>query len=423
MSGEESPAPPSPTKTTRHGLVTVYSRDRLQEISRAAVSEQLVLDLDPPDHHGEVTSATSEVGVRRVASLPTLRGGTAAKNREKQLQMKRDGTERRRRDMQEKLQVQRDGDMGTIRERVQRHQQLREQRFERLQEEILGQSELRCMASETLRAKAQDDYRRRSQMYEQWNEKVYNNIQKQITRALNPNSREKGQMMGGSKSVGFQLPDENFKPRIHPADDPTKSSLYASADEKAFQLTAEGVSYGMEAPTLPNGETNFSASHGGVLSFKNQRVGRSRPVLEPEMWEQHKFQGTPFGHFAQVAELGPGEVHTLLKVRNFMPPEHDGVNVAGKRCTRYSKTDLGVLQGDGEIIRRNGIRTIRGPDVAQRGESSLWKSNYGSSCGAPCQDHFAFSTGVGVVDAEYPLGKRMRNPPPGTIPRELGLHC
>ena len=42
-----------------------------------------------------------------------------------------------------------------------------------------------------------------------------------------------------------------------------------------------------------------------------------------------------------------------------------------------------------------------------RGESQQYKLDAGESCGAPCQNHYDFSTGQKVTDNEFPLGKRV----------------
>eukprot|EP00392_Amoebophrya_sp_AT5.2_P001370 g1372.t1 len=116
-------------------------------------------------------------------------------------------------------------------------------------------------------------------------------------------------------------------------------------------------------------------------------LARSKPVLEPNLWGQLAIQATPYGHFAQICAQGAD----YRKDRNYVPDETDHVPAAGKRKTRWTRNDVGILKGE----------------VAERGESIQYKSDLGSSCAAPNQDHFTYDKGTRVVDGEFPLGKMM----------------
>ncbi|CAD7926724.1 unnamed protein product [Amoebophrya sp. A25] len=116
-------------------------------------------------------------------------------------------------------------------------------------------------------------------------------------------------------------------------------------------------------------------------------LARTRPVLEPHLWEQLRIQATPYGHFAQVCAQGPD----YQKTRNFVPDETDCVPAAGKRKTRFTRDDVGILKGE----------------IRDRGESSQHKNTFGASSAAPNQDHYTYEKGTRVVDNEFPLGKMM----------------
>lgn len=72
------------------------------------------------------------------------------------------------------------------------------------------------------------------------------------------------------------------------------------------------------------------------------------------------------------------------------PDERDGVPTAGKTKTRFEKNQLGMLTGT----------------IAKHGEAARYRTDFGSGCIAPCQDHYSYERGAGVVSAEFPLGKR-----------------
>ena len=69
----------------------------------------------------------------------------------------------------------------------------------------------------------------------------------------------------------------------------------------------------------------------------------------------------------------------------FIPDESDGIPASGKRKTRFTRNSCGILEGES----------------ATRGETIKFKTNVGSSSGAPAQDHYTYDTGVRVVDNEF----------------------
>lgn len=302
--------------------------------------------------------------------------------------------ELKRRDKLAKVQEQRVGDALSIQERVERNKDLREQRFNRLMEEVMGDDPLKQHCAELLRDTEKDEYRRESAMCDAWHAKVFDRIQRQIQKEMNPASRMLAQQQRGKKEVGIREPGDKLV-AMYPQDaDPMKADLRKFAKEEHFRRQAERYLAG-----------DSEASVDEILRPGRIRKYTSKPTLEPEYWEQYKLQATPYGHFAQVAEAGQG-FRTLVKRGNHAPPEHDGIAAAGKRRTRWEKNDLGILKGE----------------IRHRGEASLQKRDYGASNSAPNQDHYLYETGRRVVDSEFPQGKRMWLEPPGAVPRSILEH-
>lgn len=317
-----------------------------------------------------------------------------------------DGSRRKRRggkqqaEIQEKMKEQRSDDQKAIRERCERIKQMREQRFERLLEELLSQDELKCNVAGRIRQRTQEEFRKQAAIYTEWNEKVHGRIQSQLNKYLNPPDRSLQQTVRGGKNVDFTMPNAQFRPHLAAGSDPVKRDMLENSMEDTFRRTAEAIVSGQNTP-----EESQQMIGGGMydplaasMQTDDEAEGRarSRPVLDPVYWGQMMLQSTPYGHFAQASEAcstGSGKFRTQLKQGYgvFIPNEGDGVPASGKRRTRFSRNNLGILEGE----------------TANRGETIKFKQEYGSSSGAPGQDHYKYEMGTKVVDNEFPLGKQI----------------
>jgi hypothetical protein len=305
-----------------------------------------------------------------------------------------------------KIREQRSVDRNSIRERINRNADLREERFNRLLEEVMSDDPLKQHCAELLRDHEKDIYRRESAMCDAWHANVYDNLQQQISKELNPANRRLAQEQRGSKTVGIRHSDRGATARelVEPGDklvatylqdgDPMKADLRQYAKEESFRRHADRVLGG-----------DPSATSHDVLRPGRIKKYTSKPTLEPVWWDQLRLQSTPYGHFAQVCEAGQN-FRTMVKRDGHMFTEEDGVAAAGKRRTRWEKNDIGVLKAD----------------IRHQGEGYLQKTGYGASNTAPNQDHYLYETGKRIVDTEFPQGKKMWLEPPGTVPRSIIEH-
>merc|ERR1712118_375839 len=62
---------------------------------------------------------------------------------------------------------------------------------------------------------------------------------------------------------------------------------------------------------------------------------KTKPTLEPTLWDGGAINGTPYGHFAKVSEaIADGHPpHSIRRRDIILPSESDGVPIAGKRKT------------------------------------------------------------------------------------------
>lgn len=281
-----------------------------------------------------------------------------------------------------KVEAQRQRDLKDMVEVVEKRHDRRRDRFKRLLESVTGRDNLAYRTAMALRERQDHEDKRRRELHTNWDEQVYQPIALQAYEHMNPPNRAIKQMLHGSKSVGFILP-ETKKTLIANVDgDPNRKPVIEMAKENAFHQAASAVL----------GKSS-SAPDMHMLAGHVVPRARSRPTMEPSLWSQERLQGTMFGHFAQIAEQGfdfkrsrrgGTDVH--------IPDESDGVDAVGKRNTRaFGRNDLGILKGD----------------TAAQGQSSNHKQTWGPSHGAPTQDHFTYETGTHVTDIEFPLGKRM----------------
>jgi hypothetical protein len=323
-------------------------------------------------------------------------------------------------------------DQKLIRERIDKHKQMREQRFERMTENIFSNEKLVMEVAGTLRAKESDDFRRKSGLYNDWSGDVYQPISDQLHDHLNPFNRSLRQSLRGTKSVDFKS-TKGFQATCPLLKDPLKRNLRDFHEEEFFHRTARTVlhkdrhSHSMPdlqrtVPSLSNtwshGSTNqvmrssssatnitarpsesspfYQSKSTSSLFSPNQvqlRPGRSKPTLEPVLWGQMKLQDTMFGHFAQICEEGPGFKCLIRSGNNvFIPDETDGITAAGKVHTRLGGfNDVGILKGT----------------ECSRGESIRYKMPSGASNAAPTQDHYTYDTSTYATNLEFPPGKKV----------------
>ncbi|CAD7942920.1 unnamed protein product [Amoebophrya sp. A120] len=427
-------------------------------------------------------------------------------------QKKQDSTRSsKHKELLNRVHEQRKKDQTQIKKNVERNKEVRERRFERLLNSCVGSDEviLRGQVTEMLRQQHNMVARKVGTQFQEWNEKVFENVQQQLDTIMNPPSRELIQTFQGMKNVDFTLPEEKRKVKSSSFRiSPCYKDLVKLADENSFRynmdvatetalkhsaknsmdvaraqyqgslkpvvaksssssslptnkhsaerqaMYAEALSAGVDTkllhatqPLKPGmGSSPEVPKYDLDARFRNQAIplsadvayrvsnnapdkhnpdlhihgidydpylhyldmldpnkvgynadeprqvtdpllARSKPVLEPNLWGQLAIQSTPYGHFAQVCAQGAD----YKKDRNFVPDESDNVPAAGKRKTRFTRNDVGILKGE----------------VAKRGESILNKTDVGASNAAPNQDHFTYEKGTRVVDGEFPLGKMM----------------
>jgi hypothetical protein len=372
-------------------------------------------DIKPP----EITGADKEKTSPDLSKTPKPRSMKEVKTASFKIKMA-EAEERRKEDQKD------------LRARVDKLRQMREQRFERLTDGIFDNEKLIMEAAGMLRSKEQDDFRRKSGLYKDWDIDIYQPIADQLHSHCNPYNRNLRQELRGVKSVEFQ-PKKDFQISFQAFKDPLKRGLQSTADEDFFHRTARTVlrknPHSMSCPdlnrTVPSWSSMGSPVQGGSVdpgmystsSGSNIKVsdspfiqsrstpvlfspgqvrlprGRCKATLEQQNWGQMKFQDTLYGHFAQICEQGPGFKRLIRSGENvFIPDESDGIAAAGKLHTRFGgHNDLGILKGQ----------------ESSCGESSRYKNNVGSSCGAPSQDHFAYDTSGFATEVEFPLGKKM----------------
>merc|ERR1712232_562 len=98
-----------------------------------------------------------------------------------------------------------------MQEVVERRHERREDRFKRLIEHVTGRDNLAYDTALALRERQDHEDKRRKELHMHWDVHVYQPIAKQACDHVNPPNRAVKQMMRGSKSVGFELPDQKKK--------------------------------------------------------------------------------------------------------------------------------------------------------------------------------------------------------------------
>jgi hypothetical protein len=285
----------------------------------------------------------------------------------------------------QKLEAVREADRKFAQEKAERDRDRRDERFSRLLREVTGQDNLAYKTALALREREDHDEQRRRELHEAWDQGVYQPFAQRLHMSLHdPELRAERQRLTGKKDVSFKTPGEKAVIRVNVHGDPVKASLIDHANESDFHgvtCTILGGSYSM--PDLHS----FGRSRGSIIP-----LAKSRPVLEPNEWSQTRLQGSMFGQFAQVAEHGPCFRRAQRGGTNaHLPNVSDNVFASGTRKSRtFGPGDVGILRGD----------------TAARGETSNYKNAYGSSSGAPAQDHFTYEAGPRITALEFPLGKK-----------------
>jgi len=281
-----------------------------------------------------------------------------------------------------KVESQRQRDLKEMAEVVEKRHERRHDRFNRILENVTGRDNLAYRTAMALRERQDHEDKRRRELHQNWDEQVFQPIATQAYEHMNPTNRAVKQMLQGSKSVGFILPDSKKTLVANVDGDPNRKPVIELAKENAFHQAANAVlGRSSSAPSLQ------------VMAGQVVPRARSRPTMEPELWSQGRLQGTLFGHFAQIAEQGANFKRSRRGGTGVhIHDESDGVEALGKRNTRsFGRNDLGILKGD----------------TAAQGECSAHRTHWGAAQGAPAQDHFTYEQGVRVTDIEFPLGKRM----------------
>lgn len=300
--------------------------------------------------------------------------------------------ERRRAELRskfDKTEAVRQRDRKTIAERVDFFKEQREDRFKRLLDEVTGRDNLAYTLALEIRQREAHQENRRRELHAAWDEKVFQPIAHQAHGHMNPPDRAVQQRLNGSKSVSFHLPNQIMRLVAREHEDPARKPVVDHARENAFHQAATAVLG--HSRSLPDLRTRPPGGYGSGSSLVMPAL--SRPVLEPTSWGQVAIQGTLYGHFAQVAEHGPGFHRSRRGGKDMhLPDEADGVSAAGTRKHQDgSYHSKGVLHGE----------------TASRGETSELKSLLGTSSAAPAQDHYTYETGTRITDLEFPPGKRM----------------
>jgi len=300
----------------------------------------------------------------------------------------------------QKAEAVRSRDRKTILERVEQAKEMREARFKRLLSSVAGEGTLAQDTAKTLRDRSEYEEQRRRGLHEEWQNNVHWPLNEQADRHLNPPNRALEQQRSGIKSVGWNLPEDEFKIKVMPHQDPNRRLLADHARDNAFHQTAEQLLVSKQN-CMPQKMLARSQSAPQLQAGQSSVIprARSREVLDPTVWSQHRIQGTLYGFWAQTAEHGEGFRRAIRGGADaHIPDETDGVMVAGSRMSRtHGYHDKGILKGE----------------RASRGEAAEHKQHHGSSSGVPAQDHFNFERGTYITDLEFPKGKR--GPPPGTL--------
>ncbi|CAK8995504.1 unnamed protein product [Durusdinium trenchii] len=197
-----------------------------------------------------------------------------------------------------------------------------------------------------------------------------------------------------SKRLSFHLEEEPFRLYVDNTKDPAKRPLQQSASEKTMNADLEAAAR----------TTKPLAAPGSSLTTKELLRSQSRPVLEPDLWGM--YGSSVFGRFNQILDPNNDGRSLRRQGRNaHLPSTNDGGGeVAGTKHSRlFGYHDKGVLQSHRD-----------------RGEATVFKSQEGSSCAAPAQDHFTYPEGPEVVSLSVEMEMDAVGTSPGSW-KESGL--
>eukprot|EP00929_Paragymnodinium_shiwhaense_P013296 TRINITY_DN121160_c0_g1_i1.p1 TRINITY_DN121160_c0_g1~~TRINITY_DN121160_c0_g1_i1.p1 ORF type:complete len:448 (-),score=65.92 TRINITY_DN121160_c0_g1_i1:328-1671(-) len=312
---------------------------------------------------------TKRYGARAVAEVQRARSMAELRERKKQMD-----------DLREQ-------DLATMQTRLANAKQLREQRFQRMFKEVTNKTTgPRAKASRDIQNWQALNERKQLEVYRAWDELVFEPMAQQAEGYMN-DYRKQAQKLCGQKSVDFRMPGATAKVYYNALKDPMKAQLVEKAREDQIGYEILGAVYGVQR----------SHSAPQLELMEDVKAWRSRPVLEPTVWNPVKLEGTACcGRLSRAAEHG-SDFPRLKKGGHsaHLPDETDGISTAGKT----------ILRPSGRKKLHNHMGTLEG-DFAIRGAGAQTKTNWGASHAAPAQDHFMFERGSNVVDAEFPLGKR-----------------
>ncbi|KAF4737601.1 hypothetical protein FOZ62_001447 [Perkinsus olseni] len=410
----------------RHGQVTISSRAFVENLIRLGVEDEPARLGPPPRKAKSSLRDSSQLSAPGVSTdfIQSLLHSTQADRR-------------RRSEMHKQALERREADAQYIRAKVERYKERREERFQRLLKALNSRSELKEEITNLLQAHADLQEDRRYTVWKGWTDNVWEKIQRQCDHLLNRVDKNLETHFNGTKSVTFSITDEPMTASIDVSSDPTKWSLYDTAVENQFRRSSQLALSSIDPSTWsvhPMRSTMLDSAHSEKYATERPsedhlrslalpsvldplsrqrsvlRKHRSRPVLEPMDWGPVRLKSTSCGQLARLS-VPPGDVDAhirpLRRMDGFINAADMQESAAGLRRTRDRHRDLGIL--------------IPGkPFVRNEGQSALYKDMVTSaSCGAPCQGHFHFPTSKASVDREFPLGKKMWETPPGTVPSYL----
>merc|ERR550514_1538723 len=123
-------------------------------------------------------------------------------------------------------------------ERLDRERELREARFKRLLENVTGRDGLAYQTAMSLREREAHEVARRTELHQEWDEKVFQPLSSQAYDHLNPRNRAIEQSITGEKSVSFSLPGERRKLVANVRHDPARKPVVETAREERFHQAA-----------------------------------------------------------------------------------------------------------------------------------------------------------------------------------------
>lgn len=266
----------------------------------------------------------------------------------------------------------REEDERQLQERRAKTVQLRESRFEAKMDELQKGDVLRVEASELILGHDTKCERKRVELYDAWDSEVSKRVEMQLSKFMSPKVEEE---------------PNGFRAELKVSDHPGMRDIRDQQSEQRFHRYANVI-----LQPSPRGEVKDQVRMRAAAAELEASRSHARPTLPVEQWGQQHHYSSVNGYFAQGCERG-GEFHSQRRMGTnaHIIDESDGVTAHGKTKNRYEKHMLGLLEGT----------------AAKEGEAARHKRSHGAGSGAPCQDHFYYEQGIPIVDAEFPVGKKM----------------